>query len=112
MPRTRFDPEQMLPLTPLSFHILLALADADRHGYGIIKEVEGAEGIAPGTPEAHALTYIDFVEAAKRLLRENAQSIVLPYDGVNPQPPTYCYLKPYHLDVQTSYFDHLEAGAL
>ena len=39
MPRTRFDPEQMLPLTPLSFHILLALADADRHGYGIIKEV-------------------------------------------------------------------------
>ena len=39
MRRTRFDPEQMLPLTPLSFHILLALADADRHGYGIIKEV-------------------------------------------------------------------------
>src|SRR5688572_10387887 len=29
----------MLPLTPLSFHILLALIDADRHGYGIIKEV-------------------------------------------------------------------------
>ena len=39
MPRTRFHPEQALPLTPLSFHILLALADADRHGYGIIKEV-------------------------------------------------------------------------
>jgi DNA-binding PadR family transcriptional regulator len=29
----------MVPLTPLSFHILLALADVDRHGYGIIKEV-------------------------------------------------------------------------
>ena len=39
MPKTRFHAEQMLPLTPLSFHILLALADADRHGYGIIKEV-------------------------------------------------------------------------
>lgn len=39
MPKTRFDPGQMLPLTPLTFHILLALADADRHGYGIIKEV-------------------------------------------------------------------------
>ena len=39
MPKPRFHPEQMLPLTPLSFHILLALADADRHGYGIIKEV-------------------------------------------------------------------------
>ena len=42
----------------------------------------------------------------------NAQAIVLPYDGLNPQPPTYCYLKPHYLDVQTSYFDHVEAGAL
>ena len=25
---------------------------------------------------------------------QNAQAIVLPYDGLNPQPPTYCYLKP------------------
>ena len=30
---------------------------------------------------------------------QNAQAIVLPYDGLNPQPPTYCYLKPYYLDV-------------
>src|SRR5215210_4565412 len=37
--KTRLAPEAMLPLTPLSFHILLALADDDRHGYGIIKEV-------------------------------------------------------------------------
>jgi hypothetical protein len=43
---------------------------------------------------------------------QNAQAIVLPYDGLNPQPPTYCYLKPYHLDVQTSYFDHVAKGAL
>ena len=25
---------------------------------------------------------------------KNAQAIVLGYDGVNPHPPTYCYLKP------------------
>ena len=37
--KTRFHADDMLPLTPLSFHILLALADNDRHGYGIIKEV-------------------------------------------------------------------------
>jgi hypothetical protein len=43
---------------------------------------------------------------------QNAQAIVLPYDGLNPQPPTFCYLKPYHLDVQTSYFDHVATGAL
>ena len=29
----------MLPLTHLTYHVLLALADSDRHGYGIIKEV-------------------------------------------------------------------------
>lgn len=43
----------MLPLTPAVFHILLALADADRHGYGIMKEVEArTEGrlvLKPGT---------------------------------------------------------------
>jgi hypothetical protein len=43
---------------------------------------------------------------------QNAQAIVLPYDGVNPLPPTYCYLKPHYLDVQTSYFDHAARGAL
>jgi hypothetical protein len=43
---------------------------------------------------------------------QNAQAVVMPYDGFNPMPPQYCYLKPYYLDVQTSYFDHLERGAL
>ena len=43
---------------------------------------------------------------------QNAQAIVLAYDGLNPQPPTYCYLKPHYLDVQTSYFDHRAAGAI
>ncbi len=28
------------PLTPAVFHILLALMDQERHGYGIMKEVE------------------------------------------------------------------------
>jgi DNA-binding PadR family transcriptional regulator len=56
VPKTRFDPEQMLPLTPLSFHILLALADADRHGYGIIKEVrERTDGqMNPGAGTLYA----------------------------------------------------------
>lgn len=29
----------MLPLPPATFHILVALADGDRHGYAIIQEV-------------------------------------------------------------------------
>jgi len=32
--------EKLLPLAPASFHILLALAGAELHGYAIIQEVE------------------------------------------------------------------------
>lgn len=37
-------PEERLPLTPLSFQILVSLADGPRHGYGIIKEIEASTG--------------------------------------------------------------------
>ena len=43
MPRTDAslrDPRSLLPLTPLAFHVMLALADEARHGYGIIREVD------------------------------------------------------------------------
>lgn len=31
--------EDLLPLPPATFHILMAVADEDRHGYAIIKEI-------------------------------------------------------------------------
>jgi DNA-binding PadR family transcriptional regulator len=34
------DPVDHLPLTPAVFHVLLALADGDKHGYAIMKEVD------------------------------------------------------------------------
>ena len=34
------DIDAFLPLPPATFHILLALADEDRHGYAIIQDVE------------------------------------------------------------------------
>ncbi len=43
---------------------------------------------------------------------KNAQSIVLAYDGLNPQPASYCYLKPYYLDPSKSYFMQLADGEL
>ncbi len=33
-----------LPLTAFAYQVLLALADQDRHGYGILKEVERRSG--------------------------------------------------------------------
>jgi len=38
------DPGSLLPLTPAMFHVLLALADEERHGYAVIKEVEARTG--------------------------------------------------------------------
>jgi DNA-binding PadR family transcriptional regulator len=47
------DAESLLPLPPATFHILVALADDDRHGYAVIKDVaartDGALRLSPGT---------------------------------------------------------------
>jgi DNA-binding PadR family transcriptional regulator len=45
------DPQELLPLTPLSLHILLALAAGANHGYGLMKTVREATGgtINPAT---------------------------------------------------------------
>lgn len=53
MKATNPDPDQLLPLTPATFHILMALVDGKRHGYGIMKEVavltDGRGQMGPGT---------------------------------------------------------------
>jgi DNA-binding PadR family transcriptional regulator len=38
------DPVRFLPLSAHQFHILLALTDGDRHGYGVIQDVEQRTG--------------------------------------------------------------------
>lgn len=38
------DAASLLPLPPVTFHILLALADEDRHGYAIIQDVAARTG--------------------------------------------------------------------
>jgi DNA-binding PadR family transcriptional regulator len=49
----RSDPSALLPLPQSAFHILLALADGERHGYSITKEVaestNGAIRLGSGT---------------------------------------------------------------
>lgn len=48
MPRV----DSLLPLSPAVFHILLALADDDRHGYAIMQDIEdrtdGVVRVGPG----------------------------------------------------------------
>lgn len=53
MKNSNREPEALLPLTPAVFHILLALADSERHGYGIMQEIaartNGGVRMGPGT---------------------------------------------------------------
>jgi hypothetical protein len=42
----------------------------------------------------------------------NAQSVIIAYDGINPTPPMFCYLKPYYNDPNDSYFVQLTKGKL
>ena len=50
---SRPDAAGLLPLSPAVFHILVSLADGDRHGYAIIQDVtartSGEVRLGPGT---------------------------------------------------------------
>ncbi len=52
MPKPQ-SPQELLPLTPPVFHILLALTDEERHGYAIMQDVARQTGdalqLGPGT---------------------------------------------------------------
>src|SRR4051812_44287515 len=72
------DARAYLPLSPQQFHILLALVDGRRHGYGIIRDVEqrtnGALRLGTGTlytalARLDALQLID--ESARRPAAHN-----------------------------------------
>ena len=42
----------------------------------------------------------------------NAMAIVLAYDGMNPIPPTFCYLKPHYADPNRTYFEQRARGVI
>ena len=70
------DPGDLLPLTPAALHVLLALVDGDRHGYGIMLEVRERTGgrvrLGPGT-----------LYGAIRRLKESG---VIEESGTRPDP--------------------------
>lgn len=53
IPRTRAHPGDLLPLSQQVFHVLVALAEGDRHGYSIMQDVAartaGKIRLSPGT---------------------------------------------------------------
>ena len=102
---------------------LCGRAERLKPGYTLTEAGQDARvSMLTGRPAAHRSTVsasktyslvVDYVFQPKTFAElQNAQAIVLPYDGVNPQPPTYCYLKPHYLPLQKTYFELVQAGAL
>src|SRR4051812_5419348 len=89
MPAER-DPRTFLPLTPGVFHVLLALAGAERHGYGIIQDVAAATGGAVTLRTGTLYTIL------KRLLDEAliAESSRRPGGGEDDERRRYYALTP------------------
>ncbi|HEV3142047.1 MAG TPA: helix-turn-helix transcriptional regulator [Vicinamibacterales bacterium] len=73
------DARQHLPLSPQQFHILLALADGDRHGYGILLEISdrtaGAMRLGTGTLYTALAGLVDdrFIAEAAAPRREKSE---------------------------------------
>lgn len=95
MSTTAKEPNSLLPLTPAVYHILLALADRERHGYGIMQEVQertnGEVKLGPGT----------LYGAIKRLIADGliAESDQRPDPTMDDERRTYYRLTPFGLKV-------------
>lgn len=70
--------EKLLPLQSATFHILIALADEDRHGYAIIQDVaartNGRLKLSPGTLYRSIQRMLDdglIIEPRERPARED-----------------------------------------
>jgi len=77
---TKKKPAEYIPLTPRTFHILLAVKDGATHGYAIMKDVEaqssGQVVIGPGTLYEAIGRLVD-----AELLREVAEPAVFKDDN-------------------------------
>jgi DNA-binding PadR family transcriptional regulator len=91
----RPDPEALLPLTPGMFQVLIALADGEKHGYAIIKEVNRRTGgeIALSAGTLYAII--------RRFVQEGviAESDARPDPALDDERRRYYRLTPFGRDV-------------
>jgi DNA-binding PadR family transcriptional regulator len=98
----------LIPLTPAAFHILLAVADTDKHGYAIMQEVERLTGgkikLGPGT----------LYGALKRFLADGliAESDERPDPEIDDERRRYYRLTNWGRRVVTAEAERLEAAVL
>ena len=89
-----------------------SISESSRSGVGLLSgRAGGGKGTFGVTKSYSPRREAVFPPSAFAELR-NAQAIVAAYDGRNPMPPTYCYLKPWYLPIELGYFEAMEAGKL
>jgi DNA-binding PadR family transcriptional regulator len=99
------DPASMLPLSLAAFHILLALAQGERHGYGIMQESalnsDGKVNLGPGT----------LYRSIRRLLIDGLieESAERPAPDLDDERRHYYRLTPFGLRVARAEAQRLEA---
>ena len=91
----RDDVEALLPLPPATFHILIAVADQERHGYAIIQDVEertdGALRMSAGTLYRSIQRMV-----GQGLIKETAKRPPMPLDD---ERRRYYRITPFGTDV-------------
>jgi DNA-binding PadR family transcriptional regulator len=104
MPLRKRDPNDLLPLTPAMLHVLLALADGEKHGYAILKEVGRRTGgeVSLGAGTLYALI--------KRLLADGliAESDDRPDPSLDDERRRYYRLAPFGREVAVAEVRRLE----
>ncbi len=99
------DVTALLPLPPATLHILLALADADRHGYAILQEVAartaGAVRMSAGT------LYRSIQRMVEQALIEECEA--RPAPAVDDERRRYYRLTPFGLAVARAETERLES---
>ena len=93
MDRDRRTIDDRLPLRPVEFHILLSLAAGERHGYGIIQDIQ-ERGDAPvpdvGTMYRALARMVDggLIEAAARRAGARTPTMSVATTTASPRPVT------------------------
>lgn len=92
----------MLPLSEAAFQVLLALADGERHGYGIMQEVEarteGRVRLGPGT----------LYGAIKRLRGQGLLAETAAHEGEDDERRRYYCLTPLGREVARQEAERLQ----
>ncbi len=89
-----------------------SISESSKAGVGLLSGRAGGGKGTFGMTKSYAPRREPVFQPSAFAALRNAQAIVAAYDGRNPLPPTYCYLKPWYLPTELGYFQAVEDGKL